>query len=91
MRKDKEEWMTTHLGFNEFFKSLTGPGSVYEGYPEDTSVNVAAVEGSYGDWATYFGTPDTPPGREDDLGAKLPEEVAGELFPELAKRLKYRQ
>jgi len=82
----KSEIKEVRLGDNPFLLSLTDPGMSYQGYSADTMIKVAAREGDFEDWAAYFATPDTPFGNVVDLGNKLPEQTAKELFPEWAKR-----
>jgi hypothetical protein len=62
----------------------------YQGKNPDTVNTVLAGTGFYNDWAAYFETPFSK-GRVKDFGNKLPEAVAKDLFPDLAKRLKYRE
>lgn len=89
-RNERTEEKRLKLGSHPFFKSLTGPGSTYEGEPLDKIIRVVAVEGDYDMWAVYYETPDCH-GDVAGLGNKLTEEVATALFPEWAKRLNWRR
>jgi hypothetical protein len=77
---------------NEFLASLTSPGSTYQDFGPDTEVLIVAVEGFNDDWAAYFRPPWLAENEDlvRDYGSRLPEEVACDLFPEWAKRLKWR-
>jgi hypothetical protein len=74
---------------NPFLLSLVSPGLTFQDYSPDAIINVVAAEGEFGDWAAYFETPGTV-GMVAEMGAKLPETAAKELFPDWAKRLKWR-
>ncbi len=87
--KTNQEEKKVKLGDHPFLTSLTEHSMVYEGESLDKVITVVAVEGYHDDWAAYFETPWTGlPVAE--YGNKLPEEVAAALFPEWAKRLKWR-
>lgn len=89
---ETQESKEVKLRDNPFLLSLTEQGMTYQGASPDKSIVVAAAEGVCGDWAAYYETPWTPFGRTHvaEYGNKLPEEAAVELFPEWAKRLKWR-
>jgi hypothetical protein len=72
-----------------FLLSLISPGSVFQDYSPDAIIAVVAVEGEVGDWAAYFETPEAV-GLVAEVGLKLPEAAAKELFPDWAERLKWR-
>ena len=75
---------TIQLKDNPFFAGLASPGALYAGVPLTTELIVCARTGGYDDWAAYFQTPYSGK-RVAELGAKMPEKVAAEMFPELAK------
>ena len=85
----KTEERRFKLEAHPFLRSLTGRGLVYEGYPLDTVIKVAAGEGFAGDWEAYFEVPGIG-GDVIGLGNKLPQEVAEVFFPEWAKRFRWR-
>jgi len=77
------------LRYNSFLLSLISPGATFQDYSPDAIITVVAVEGDFGDWTAYFETPETV-GIVAEYGSKLPEAAAKELFPDWAKRLKWR-
>jgi len=87
-----QESKEVKLRDNPFLLSLIEKGRTFEGESPDKTILVVAVEGYYDDWAAYFETPYTPFGSSQvaEYGNKLPEEAAAQLFPEWAKRLKWR-
>ncbi len=85
-----QEAKTVRLMDNPFLLSLTTKGSTYEDVSPDKTITVVAIEGDYGDWAAYFETPWTPFGNVAEYGNKLPLDAAKQLFPDFAKRLKWR-
>lgn len=74
-----------------FLLSLTEQGMNYQGYDPETVIQVAAGEGNYNDWTAYYETPFEPFPDVLAFGNKLPQDVARDLFPEWAKRLKWRR
>jgi hypothetical protein len=90
MHKNQEPKMIK-LRDNKFLSSLTDQGMVFQDMSLDTEIKVVACEGSYDEWAAYFQTPDTPFGNVADYGNKLPEKVAAEIFPDWAKKFKWRR
>lgn len=89
---ENQESKEVKLRDNPFLLSLISRGMTYQGASPDKTIVVVAVEGSYGDWTAYYETPWTPWGRTQvaEYGNKLPEKAAIELFPEWAKRLRWR-
>lgn len=87
------------LGDYPFLEGLTSEGAAYQGYDLDHEITVVAVEGNADDWAAYFSTPwhSANVGNPAFMvtstamyGVKLPYEVAADLFPEWAKKFKWR-
>jgi hypothetical protein len=74
---------------NPFLLSLVSRGLTFQDYSPNAIITVVAVEGEFEDWTAYFETPESV-GIVAEMGAKLPETVAKELFPDWAKRLKWR-
>lgn len=87
--KRKIETKKIRLGDNPFLKSLTEWPRTYAGASPDKVITVAAVAGGHDDWTAYYQTPWCGQ-RVADFGNKLPEEPAGQIFPDWAKRLKWR-
>jgi hypothetical protein len=71
---------------------LTADGFCWHGLSIDELLLVVAVGGGYGDWTAYIQTPDTGQSIESvaDFGDKLPKESAVKIFPEWAKKYKWR-
>jgi hypothetical protein len=88
--KRKIETKKVRLGDNPFLKSLTEWPRTYAGTSPDKVVKVAAVTGKHDDWAAYYQTPWCGAAQVADFGNKLPEEAAAQIFPDWAKRLKWR-
>jgi hypothetical protein len=84
----KNEWETKEVALKDhpFLLGLTNEGMVYQDCSPDTIIKLAAHIGDHGDWTAYFSTPYTPFGDVLNYGAKLPQQVAEELFPEWAKK-----
>jgi hypothetical protein len=72
-----------------FFTDLTLPGCTYQYKSLNMEIIVVASPDKFGQWAAYFQTPYSGD-NVLDLGSKLPEKVANDLFPEYAKKFKYR-
>ena len=90
MKGKHQEEKQVKLSSNLFLASLTHHGMIYQDYSPNTDITVVAVESYFGDWAAYFQTPYTPFGNVGDFGNKLPEGAAEQIFPDWAKRLKWR-
>lgn len=84
-----EEGIVLRLAENAFLDSLTEPGMVWCDFAPDKVIRLLAVKGQCGDWTAYYETPDSG-NRLREFGRKLPEDVAGELFPDWAKRFRWR-
>lgn len=93
------ETKRVQLGDDPFLADLTTEGGAYQDYDLDHEITVVAVEGSADDWAAYFSTPSfrklvVNPAFERTVtamyGVKLPEHVAAALFPDWAKKYKWR-
>jgi len=78
------------LGDHPFLRSLTEWPRNYAGADPETVITVVAVAGYHDDWAAYYRSPWCPAERVPELGNKLPEDAATEIFPEWAKRLAWR-
>ncbi len=89
MTEMTEETKTIKLGDHPFFADLTHQALTFQDFTIDHEITVMAVAGRYGDWAAYFESPQFM-GRIREYGSKMPEQVAADLFPEWAKRLKWR-
>jgi len=89
---ENRESKEVKLQDNPFLLSLVEQGMTYQGFSPDKSIIVVAVEGGYGDWTAYYETPGFPGRRPRvaEYGNKLPETAAAQLFPEWAKRFKWR-
>lgn len=87
--KGKIKTKKVRLGDNPFLKSLTERTMPYASASPDKVITVAAVAGRYNDWTAYYQTPWCGQ-RVAEFGNKLPEEAATQLFPDWAKRLKWR-
>ncbi|MFH1015498.1 MAG: hypothetical protein V1771_00665 [Chloroflexota bacterium] len=78
------------IGDVPFFTDLLDHGMVFQDKGPEFEVEVVACEGFYGEWAAYFDTPETPFHDVAAYGNKLPEAVATSIFPDWAKRLRWR-
>lgn len=91
MSHKRSEVKEVKLKDNPFLLQLIDKGSTYQDYSPDAVIKVGACEGDYNDWTAYYETPTTLFGNVLELGNKLPEQAAKELFPEWAKsNLKWR-
>jgi len=77
------------LGDYPFLLLMTQSGFCWKGESPDRVITVVAVEGSIGDWAAYFETPQSGK-RVAENGDKLPKDLAEELFPEWAEKFTWR-
>ena len=86
----RTEKLQMKLRDHPFLKHLVDEGMVWSEAGLDKMITVVAVAGDYGDWSAYFETPGSGE-RVKELGSKLPERVAADLFPEWAMTLKWRR
>lgn len=84
------ETKQVHLGDYPFLLILTRPGMSWGGASPTQVITVVAVEGGVGDWAAYCQVPWITPEMAASNGDKLPKETAEEIFPEWAKKYKWR-